>query len=133
MLSLCPLSPARCAPVWCCPRPRPATSWRRLGSGKGGCFASGPAGVQVWSGPFDGPDDEPGSATLLGSANWTYDTPVRHYATVYRAMVTAHGVYAGETTASILARVLALAGVPIERAHLTLPSQPTRDPFRPRS
>jgi hypothetical protein len=100
---------------------------------QGGCFASGPAGVQVWSGPFDGPDDAPGTASLLGSANWTYDTPVRHYATVYRAMVTSAGVYAGETTASILARVLALAGVPIERAHLTLPIPPARDPFRPRS
>jgi hypothetical protein len=109
------------------------TAARRFDVHASGCFAAGPAGVQVWSRPFDFPGtDDPGSAALLGSVNWTYDTPVRHYVTVYRAMVTADGVYCGETTASILARVLALAGVPVERAHLTLPTPPSRDPFRPR-
>jgi hypothetical protein len=103
---------------------------------RGGQFASGPAGVQVWSGPFDGSDDGPGSADMLGSVNWTYDIPVLHEATIYRAIVTAAGVHAGETTASILARVLALGGVPVERADLTRlthPSPPARDPFRARS
>jgi hypothetical protein len=105
---------------------------RRFDVHTGGCFAAGPAGVQVWSAAFEAPLlDDPGAATLLGSVNWTYDTPVRHYATIYRAMVTADGLYTGETTASILARVLALAGVPVERAHLTLPTPPSRDPFRP--
>src|SRR3954453_11780586 len=38
-----------------------------------GCFAAGPAGIQVWSGPFDGPGAARGSAVPLGSVDWTYD------------------------------------------------------------
>ena len=97
--------------------------------GNGGCFAAGPAGVQVWSGPFDGPRGTHGRAQRLGCVDWTYNTPVAYYATIYRVVVTAEGVDAGETTASLLARVLALATVPMERAHLTLATPPARDPF----
>ena len=59
---------------------------------RGGHFAAGPAGIQVWTGPFDGPNGSHGTAQHLGSVDWSYDTPVRHYATIYRAMVTANGV-----------------------------------------
>ena len=96
----------------------------------GGRFSAGPAGIQVWSGPFDGPHGGPGSAVHLGSVDWSYDTPVRHYATVYRAMVTASGVAAGETTTTVLRAVLDLAGIPLEGAHVTMPAPPPRDPFR---
>jgi hypothetical protein len=97
---------------------------------RGGCFAAGPAGIQVWSAPFDGAGGSHGSAVHLGSVDWSYDTPVRHYATIYRAMVTAGGVAAGETTASILGRVLALANLTVEGSRVQLPLPPARDPFR---
>jgi hypothetical protein len=96
----------------------------------GGYFSAGPAGIQVWSGPFDGVNGTHGSAVHLGSVDWSYDTPVRHYATVYRAMVTAAGVAAGETTTSVLQRVLGLAGIAMDGAHVTMPMPPPRDPFR---
>ena len=96
----------------------------------GGRFAAGPAGIQVWSGPFDGPNGSHGSAVHLGSVDWSYDTPVRHYATIYRAMVTAAGVEAGETTTTILSRVLELGRVRMDGSHITMPAPPPRDPFR---
>ena len=96
----------------------------------GGRFSAGPAGIQVWSGPFDGPNGSHGSAVHLGSVDWSYDTPVRHYATVYRAMVTASGVAAGETTTSILRAVLDLCGISMSGSHVTMPAPPARDPFR---
>ena len=108
------------------------TAARRCDVGVGGCFAAGPAGVQVWDRAFDGPGGSHGNACHLGSVDWTYDTPARHYVTIFRAMVTAAGVQAGETTSSMLARVLALAGVELQRAHLALPAPPARDPFRTR-
>jgi hypothetical protein len=101
--------------------------------GQGGSFAAGPAGVQVWSGAFDGPGGTRGTAMHLGSVDWSYNTPVKHYATIYRAMVTADGVACGETTASILARVLALTGLSMDGTRLSLAAPPTRDPFRRRS
>jgi len=99
---------------------------------KGGRFAAGPAGIQVWSGPFDGPNGSHGNAVHLGSVDWSYDTPVRHYATVYRAMVTASGVAALETTSSILGAVLGLVGLSAEGTRLELAAPPQRDPFRGR-
>jgi hypothetical protein len=98
--------------------------------GQGGSYAAGPAGVQVWSGSFDGPLGSRGAALHLGSVDWTYNTPVKHYATIYRAMVTADGVALGETTASILARVLALTGLSMDGTRLSLAAPPARDPFR---
>jgi hypothetical protein len=98
----------------------------------GGCFSAGPAGIQVWSGPWDGPGGGHGSAVHLGSVDWSYDTPVKHYCTIYRAMVTKAGVAAGETTTSILARVMALTGLPVERDRVTMPQPPAKDPFRGR-
>jgi hypothetical protein len=96
----------------------------------GGCFLAGQIGIQVWGGPFDGPNGTPGSAEHLGTLDWSLDTPVKHYATVYRSMVTAAGVAAGETTASILARVLALGGINGGAERVTLAVPPPRDPFR---
>jgi len=102
----------------------------RQGVRNGGLFASGPTGVQVWSGPFDGPDGGPGTARHLGSLDWNLDTPAKHYATVYRAMVTRDGLEYGESTASVLARVLALAGLSLEGDRLAAAIPPPRDPFR---
>jgi hypothetical protein len=96
----------------------------------GGRFSAGPAGIQVWSGPFDGDNGSHGSSVHLGSVDWSYDTPAKHYATVYRAMVTAAGVEAAETTTSVLRAVLDLAGVRMDGTSVTMPAPPARDPFR---
>ncbi len=98
--------------------------------GRGGCYAAGPAGVQVWSGPFDGPGGTHGSASHLGSVDWSYDTPVRHYVTVYRVLVTAAGAATGLTPSDVLHRVLALAGVQPSGETTALSVPPPRDPFR---
>lgn len=96
----------------------------------GGCYSAGPAGIQVWSGPWEGAGGSHGSAKHLGSVDWSYDTPIRHYITVYRVLVTADGVVEGETTSSLLARVLGLAGLSENGELLSLPVPPPRDPFR---
>lgn len=98
---------------------------------RGGCFSAGPAGVQVWSGPWNGLLGRHGDSTHLGSVDWSYDTPTRHYITVYRVMVTVQGHAAGHTPQALLDRVLALSGLtapPETPGQLTAP--PPRDPFR---
>lgn len=100
---------------------------------RGGCLSAGPAGVQVWSGPFDGPDGTPGRAELLGSVDWTYDTPVRHHLTVYRVVVTVAGSALGLRAPDLLRHVLLAGG--IDDAGEGTPAAPeptpmTRDPFR---
>lgn len=98
----------------------------------GGVFSAGLAGVQYWSRAFDGPGGGPGSAVHLGSVDWSYDTPVRHYVTIYRAMVTQAGVERGYTTTSVLEAVLDLTGIPMETERVQLAAPPQRDPFRRR-
>lgn len=95
-----------------------------------GCFSAGPAGVQVWSGPWNGLLGTRGSAEHLGSVDWSYDTPSRHYITIYRVLVTARGTAARLSAEDVLGQVLALAGVEIpgQTAQLVVP--PPRDPFR---
>lgn len=97
---------------------------------RSGCYSAGPAGVQVWSGPWEGLGGSRGDALHLGSVDWSYDTPVRHYITVYRVLVTAQGVEAGESTHSLLSRVLGLAGLGASGEILVMPVPPPRDPFR---
>jgi hypothetical protein len=104
----------------------------RLDVGNGGWYAAGPAGIQVWSGPFDGHNGTHGTARHLGSVDWSYNTPVKHYATIYRSMVTAEGVATGETTTTILERVLGLTGLSIAGDRITMPIPPPRDPFKRR-
>lgn len=98
--------------------------------GAGGRFSAGPAGIQVWDGPFNGPNGTHGTAVHLGSVDWSYDTPAKHYATVYRVMVTQEGVDSGETTLSILGTVLDLGGLSADGSRITMPAPPARDPFR---
>jgi len=96
----------------------------------GGCFSAGPAGIQRWNGPWNGTDGTKGTALHLGSVDWTYDTPAKHWALIYRAMVTQEGIEAGETTLSILLSVLGLTGLSIEGDRVQLATPPARDPFR---
>ena len=97
---------------------------------RGGVFSAGPAGVQVWSCPWDGPGGSHGSSIHLGSVDWSYDTPARHYITVYRVLVTAAGAAAGQTTESVLSRVLSLSGLRADGTTLAMAVPPPRDPFR---
>lgn len=97
---------------------------------RGGCFCAGPAGVQLWSGPWDGPVGSQGGAQHVGSVDWSYDTPNRHYITVYRVLVTREGVAGGYTASDVLQRVLDLAGIVPASDRLSLTPPPRRDPFR---
>ena len=96
---------------------------------RGGRFSASPACIQVWSGPW-AHEEDPGDAIHLGSVDWSYDTPVRHYVTIYRAMVTHAGIEAGESTLSVLQAVMSMTGIDVDSARMTMPSAPTRDPFR---
>ncbi|MGH8970075.1 MAG: hypothetical protein ACRDV1_09030 [Actinomycetes bacterium] len=98
--------------------------------GTGGPYAAGPAGIQVWDGPFNGPSGTHGTAKHLGSVDWSYDTPAKHYVTIYRVMVTQAGIDAGETTLTILSKILSLGGLPADGSRITIPVPPARDPFR---
>lgn len=100
---------------------------------RGGCFSAGPAGVQVWSGPWDGRLGSRGASEHHGSVDWSYDTPSRHWITVYRVLVTTRGEAAGANPASILERVLALADVQAPPDCLRMLQPPSRDPFWTRS
>jgi hypothetical protein len=106
------------------------TAAARSDVSRGGVFSAGPAGIQVWSGEWDGPGGSHGNAVHLGSVDWSYDTPARHYITVYRVLVTAAGATAGQSTQSILARVMALGGLSAEGSTLAMAPPPPRDPFR---
>jgi hypothetical protein len=95
-----------------------------------GPFAAGPAGIQVWDGPFNGENGTHGTAKHLGSVDWSYDTPTKHYVTIYRAMVTQDGVDAGLSPLTILTKVLALGELSADGSRVSLPAPPARDPFR---
>lgn len=95
----------------------------------GGCFSAGPAGVQVWSEAWNGRLGSRGSSEHHGSVDWSYDTPSRHWITIYRVLVTAKGEAAGATPESVLERVLALADVQTPPGQLRLLEPPARDPF----
>jgi len=97
---------------------------------RGGVFSAGPAGIQVWSAPWDGSGGQRGSALHLGSVDWSYDTPSRHYITIYRVLVTAAGAERGLNPTDVMAQVLELSGLYADRLALgqVLPSP--RDPFR---
>lgn len=99
---------------------------------RGGVYSAGPAGIQLWSGAWDGPGGSHGSAEHLGSVDWSYDTPARHYITVYRVLVTAPGAELGLTTESVLARIMGLGGLSAEGSTLAMSVPPPRDPFRSR-
>ena len=96
---------------------------------RGGRFSSSPACIQVWNRSWSSAED-PGDAIHLGSVDWSYDTPVRHYVTIYRVMVTPSGLETGETTLTVLQAVMSLTGIDVDGGRITMPIPPTRDPFR---
>ena len=74
-----------------------------------GCYSPGPAGVQLWDGPWNGAGGRVGTAQHLGSVDWSWDVPSSGFVTVYRVLLTAAGGRAGLTTHALLDRVLGLA------------------------
>ena len=97
----------------------------------GGTYSPGPAGVQLWSGPWNSPTGGPGTAEHLGSVDWSWDTPTTGLVAVYRVLRTDAGVGAGLSTDSILDRVLGLAGGDAVHRTAAAASVPLpRDPFR---
>ncbi len=97
---------------------------------RGGVFSAGPAGIQVWNGPWDGAGGQRGSAEHLGSVDWSYDTPSRHYITIYRVLVTATGAARGLSPTDVMEQVLALSGLHAEETALGQAVPTPRDPFR---
>ncbi|HEV8651762.1 MAG TPA: hypothetical protein VG276_20780 [Actinomycetes bacterium] len=95
-----------------------------------GVFSAGPAGVQVWSEPWNGEAGTRGSSVHLGSVDWTYNTPARCYITVYRCMVTAEGRARGLEVEDVLKQVLDLVGLSIDGVRANLHTPPEQDPFR---
>ena len=93
----------------------------------GGVFSAGPAGVQVWSEPWNG---EGGTSVHLGSVDWTYNTPTQFYITIYRCMVTQEGRNRGLEAADVIKSVLDLVGLPIDGVRANLHEPPVADPFR---
>jgi hypothetical protein len=77
----------------------------------GGVYSAGPAGVQVWSEPWNGEGGTSGSSVQLGSVEWTANAPTRAYITIHRCLVTRAGQARGIGPADLLRRVLSLAGL----------------------
>lgn len=96
---------------------------------RGGVYCSSPIGIQVWDRTWISPED-PGGSVQLGSVDWSFDTPVKHYVTIYRVIVTAEGVANGVTPMSIITSVLGLSGIAVEGDRVSAPAPPPRDPFR---
>ena len=92
----------------------------------GGVFSAGPAGVQVWSEPWDAEGGTMGTSVHLGSVDWTYNTPTQFYITIYRCMATQEGHTRGLEAADILKQVLDLVGLPIEGVRANLHSRRPR-------
>jgi hypothetical protein len=96
----------------------------------GGVFSTGPAGVQIWSEPWNGEAGTSGSSVHLGSVDWTYNTPTQYYIAIYRCMVTQEGRNRGLEVEDVLKQVLDLVGLPIEGVGANLHDPPASDPFR---
>jgi hypothetical protein len=92
----------------------------------GGCFAAGPDGAAVWSAPRTAP-----GAVALGAVTWS--AIESGGLAITSVEVTPAGLALGEGTLTVLARVLALAGLPVDgsRVALAVPtSADSPDPAR---
>jgi hypothetical protein len=83
---------------------------------------------QLWS-RFDGPlpTDGSGSPELMGTIHVTYGTPTKYEITLYRVTVTAGGVAAGWTVASLTDEALGFGGLTLAecpRATVNAPPRP---------
>lgn len=76
--------------------------------------------MDVWTGPFNGRLNRPGSARQLGRVGWLWE-PIGGILTVHRVMVTVAGQAAGDSIEDILARVLQLAERPTDPGAIPRP------------
>jgi hypothetical protein len=86
----------------------------------GGVFSAGPAGVQVWSEPWNGEGGTRGTSLQLGSVEWTTNSPTRRYVAVHRCLVTQEGRNRGLEPSDVLERVLGLVGLLTEGVRANL-------------
>ena len=107
------------------------TAARAQDVSSGGCYSPGPAGIQVWDGPWNGPGGRVGTAQHLGSVDWSWDAPAEGFVTFYRVLLTAHGAKAGLTTHALLDLVLGLTGLR-QGPHSVPAPRPSTESLRPR-
>jgi hypothetical protein len=82
---------------------------------------------QLWS-RFDGPLPPEGSAApaLMGTIHVTYGTPTKYEITLYRVTVTAGGVAAGWTVASLTDEALSFGGLTLAECPRAVVNTPPR-------
>jgi hypothetical protein len=81
--------------------------------------------------PWDGPQETPGTAELLGSIQVAYGTPTRYEITIYRATITRLGATNGWTVQALCDEALGFGGLDLAncpRADLRPPPGPFRFP-----
>ena len=90
------------------------------------------AGVwQRYDRPWTGPGGSRGGSELVGSIAVVYDSPRRNEITIYKAIVTAHGLETGWTVDRICDDALGYAGLTLATCPRTeLRPPPAPDPFR---
>jgi hypothetical protein len=95
----------------------------------GGQWWSEPTLWKRYDKPWDGRDNDPGSAELLGTIQIAYGVPTRYEITIFRATVTRTGGQHGMTVNSLCDEALGFGGLNLAtcpRADLTPPPQPFR-------
>ena len=74
----------------------------------GGRWSVWAGGLQLWTGPWDGPAGSRGSAQYLGAIDWSHDQPRRYELTILRVRLSPAGVAAGLTSESLVKEALSL-------------------------
>jgi hypothetical protein len=93
----------------------------------GGVWWSEPTNWRRYDRPWDGIDDGPGSAEILGTMQIAYGVPTRFDITIYRATVTLAGRERGMTVASLCDEALAFGQLSLAtcpRVDLKAPPKP---------
>lgn len=92
-----------------------------------GVWVAEPGTWRRYDQPWDGPENTPGTATLLGTIQVIYGSPTRHEITIYRATVTGPAAAAGWTVTTLCDDALQFAELSLEtcpRANLAPPPKP---------
>jgi hypothetical protein len=93
----------------------------------GGLWWSEPTNWRRYDQPWDGIDDGPGAAEILGTMQIAYGVPTRFDITIFRATITLAGRERGLTVASLCDEALAFGGLSLAtcpRADLKPPPKP---------
>ena len=95
----------------------------------GGLWWSEPTNWRRYGSPWDGADDGPGSAQLLGTMQIAYGVPTRFDITIFRATITRTGQHHGWTVNGLCNEALAFGGLSLStcpRADLSPPPKAFR-------